>query len=135
MAKKMRGWPYWKTSSTAAIEKTAPSATILAMLVMPVALSAYAERIRGRAEILRRHHAGEHRADHDVDDRTDREAAQNADRQVPLRILRLLGRGRDRVEADVGEEDDRRALVDAAESVRRERMVVRRVDVLDVRSR
>ena len=42
MAKKMRGWPYWNTSSTADIENTAPSATILAIDVIPVALSAYA---------------------------------------------------------------------------------------------
>ena len=50
-------------------------------------------------------------------------------RQVALRILRLLARRRDRVEADVGEEHDRGALMDAAEPVRRERRVVRRVDV------
>ena len=62
--------------------------------------------------------------------RTDGEAAEDADRQISLRILRLLRRRRDRVEADVGEEHDRRALVDAAEAVRRERVVVRRVDVL-----
>jgi len=42
MAKKMRGCPYWKTSNTADIENTAPSATILAMDVIPVAFSAYA---------------------------------------------------------------------------------------------
>ena len=28
IAKKMRGWPYWNTSSTADIEITAPNATI-----------------------------------------------------------------------------------------------------------
>ena len=61
--------------------------------------------------------------------RADREAAQNADRQVALRIARLLGRGRNRVEADVGEEHDRRALVDAGEAVRRERRVVGGVEV------
>ena len=84
------------------------------------------ERIGRLAEVLRRHHAREHGADDDVDDRTDREPAEDADRQVALRVLRFLGGRRDGVEADVGEEDDRRALVNAAEAVRRERVVVRR---------
>ena len=75
------------------------------------------------------HHAGDHRADHHVDDRADRQAAKNADRQVALRVARLLGRGRDRVEADVGEEHDRRALMDAGEAIRRKRRVVGGSDV------
>ena len=37
------------------------------------------------------------------------ERDDDADRHVARRVLRLLGVGRDRVEADVGEEDDRRA--------------------------
>ena len=56
-----------------------------------------------------RNDAGEDRGDDDVDDRADDERADDADRQVALRDSRLLGDGRDRVEADVGEEDDRRA--------------------------
>ena len=40
MEKKIRGWPYWNTSSTAAIEKIAPSDTTFEMLVSPVAVSA-----------------------------------------------------------------------------------------------
>ena len=75
----------------------------------------------GHGKFLVRHHAGQHRADHDVDDRADGEPAEDADRQVALRVLRLLRRRRDRVEPDVGEEHDRRALVDAGEAVGRER--------------
>ena len=60
---------------------------------------------------------------------------EDADRQVALRILRLLrGRG-DRVESDVGEKDDGRALVNAGQAVRRERHVVGRVDVRQRRRR
>ena len=35
IAKKMRGWPYWKTSSTADIDTAAPSATIQPTVVKP----------------------------------------------------------------------------------------------------
>ena len=37
-------------------------------------------------------------------------------RHVPLRVLGLLGRGRDDVEADVGEEDQRGAGEDPADA-------------------
>ena len=50
----------------------------------------------------------------DVEQRADRERAQDADGHVALRVLGLLRGGRDRVEADVGEEDDGRAADDAA---------------------
>ena len=43
---------------------------------------------------------------------------QDADRHVPLRLLGLLGRGRDDVEADVGEEHQRRAGEDPADAER-----------------
>ena len=46
--------------------------------------------------------------DRDVEDRADDQRGDDADRHVALRVLGLLGVGRDRVEADVGEEDDRR---------------------------
>ena len=45
----------------------------------------------------------------------------DADRHVALRVARLLGVGRDRVEADVGEEDVAGAARHAAEAVRHER--------------
>ena len=80
----------------------------------PATFERVRERIGRLPRSLVRHHAGEDDADEDVDDRADRETAEDADRQVALRILRLFGRGRNRVEADVREEDDRRALVDAA---------------------
>jgi hypothetical protein len=40
-----------------------------------------------------------------IEDSADQQAADQADRHVALRILGLFGRGRDGVEADVGEED------------------------------
>ena len=86
------------------------------------------QRIR-RLELLVRHEPGRHDADDHIDQRADRQAAQDPDRHVPLRVFRFLGRCRYRVEADVREEHNRRALMDAAPPVRRERHVVARVDV------
>ena len=77
------------------------------------------------------------------------ERRDDADRHVALRLLRLLGVGGDRVEADVGEEDERGARqhadrlaagvgvaeeglaeeADAGQAVGRERVPVPRVDV------
>ena len=45
------------------------------------------------------------RRDEDVENRTESERPDQADRHVALRILGLLGRRRNRVEADIGEED------------------------------
>ena len=45
--------------------------------------------------------------------------AEDADRQVPLRVRGLLGGGRDDVEADVGEEHQGRREDDAPDAVRR----------------
>ena len=42
IAKKIRGWPYWNTSSTAAIETAAPSATIMPTPANPASFSASA---------------------------------------------------------------------------------------------
>ena len=60
-----------------------------------------------RAEQVVRQHAGQdggHRT-YSIVQMTRR--AENADRHVALRILRFLRGCRDRIEADVGEEDDR----------------------------
>src|SRR6185503_4855436 len=62
---------------------------------------------------------------------TDREPAQDADRQVSLRVLRFFRSRGYRIEPDVGEENDRGTLVDAAETVRCERMVVGGVDMAE----
>ena len=69
--------------------------------------------------------------DDDVDDRADDEGADDPDRHVALRVAALLGDRRDGVEADVGEEDDRRARRDSREPVGREGMPVRGLDVLE----
>ncbi len=42
IAKKMRGWPYWNTSSTADIDTTAPSATMPLTALNPASSSARA---------------------------------------------------------------------------------------------
>ena len=59
-------------------------------------------------------HADHDERDRDVEHRADDQRADDAARQVPLRVLRLLGGGRHDVEADEGEEHDRRAGEDAA---------------------
>ena len=59
IAKKMRGWPYWNTSSTADIETTAPSATIQPTVVEPGELERARQRI-GDRQLLVRHHPGQH---------------------------------------------------------------------------
>ena len=61
------------------------------------------------AQLPEGHDAGEHQGHQDVEHRADDERREDADRQVALRVLRLLRRRRHGVEADVGEEDDARA--------------------------
>ena len=113
IAKKMRGCPYWNTSSTADIDTAAPSATIQPTALKPGELQRARQRI-GDGKLLVRHHARQHEPDDDIDQGADGQAAQDPDGQVALRVDRLLGRGRNRVEADVGKEDDRGALMNAA---------------------
>ena len=126
IAKKMRGWPYWNTSSTADIETAAPSATNQPTVLNPASSSARASGSATASSLYGTMPVSTN-ADDDVDQRADRQAAENADRQVPLRVLRLFRGGRDRVEADVGEEHDGGALMNAGEAIRRERRVVLRV--------
>ena len=57
------------------------------------------------------------RRDQHVEHGADRQRAQDADRHVPLRVLGLLRRGRDGVEADVREEDQAGAAQDARDAV------------------
>ena len=66
--------------------------------------------------------------DEDVEDRGDDERAEDRDRQVALRLLGLLARRGYRVEADVGEEDQRRGARDAREALGHERAEVVRVE-------
>ena len=75
----------------------------------------------GDRELIVPNHARQHGAHDDIDDRAHRQAAENPDRQVTLRITCFFGSCRHRVEADVRKEHDCRALVDAGEAVRRKR--------------
>ncbi len=54
--------------------------------------------------------AGEHERDRDIEHRANAERTEDAEREIALRVVRLLRRGTDRVEADVREEDLGRAL-------------------------
>ena len=87
------------------------------------------QRLRRAADLLDRHHARQHERRRDVEDRADRERPDHADGHVLLRVPALLGGGRDGVESDVGEEDERRAGPDARQAVGRERVPVGRLDV------
>jgi hypothetical protein len=73
-----------------------------------------------------------------VDEDADEHRADDADLEVAARILGLLGRGRDRIEAVEGEEDDRRRGHDAdlgagrpalGKAVGHERVEVARVEI------
>ncbi|KAG1442095.1 hypothetical protein G6F57_018513 [Rhizopus arrhizus] len=70
-----------------------------------VGLQRGGHRLVGAQQVVR-HHAGQHRADDDVDDGAHRQRAEQADRHVALRVLGLAGGGGNRIEADVGEEHD-----------------------------
>ena len=59
--------------------------------------------------------------------------SENSDRHVLLRILRLLRRGRDGVESDIGEEDDARRANDARPAELAEGAGVRRNERVPVR--
>src|SRR3546814_2367385 len=70
------------------------------------------------AHRLRADAADDARRDEQIEDGADREAADQADRHVALRILGFLRRGRHRVEADIGEEDRGGRGADAADAER-----------------
>ena len=72
-------------------------------------------------------HARQHERRRDVENRADGERADDPARHVASRVHALLGRGRDRIEADVGEEDQRRARPDPMESSGEEGMPVLRL--------
>jgi hypothetical protein len=75
------------------------------------------QRGLGVSELVGRERADGDDGDEDVEERRDAERGENRDRQVAPGVLRLLTRGRDRVKADVGEEDDRRRRHDAADAL------------------
>ena len=80
----MRGWPSWKTSSTAVWATTEPKAT-MPTISMPSADVVVLQRHRERLGLLgrqladkrsERDDARQHRGDDDVDDRADRRASR-----------------------------------------------------------
>src|ERR1039457_1458086 len=74
------------------------------------------------------HDAAEHNGHRAVEHSAGYQRGQNAEGQVALRVLALFGRRGDRVEADVGEEDDRAAGKHAGPAVGHEGMPVMRLD-------
>ena len=68
------------------------------------------------------HHAEQDDGDADIEHGADDQRRDDAEGQIALRIARFLGRGGDRIESDVGEEDDGAAGDDSAEAGGREGM-------------
>src|SRR5579864_8140219 len=97
---------------------------------------------RRRIELGVMHHAGQNVREQDVQNSAHNQGANNADRHILLGILGLLGSRRDRVESNIGEEDDTRAHHDSAHTklskcsliLRDERLVILGMDVLPANS-
>ena len=83
------------------------------------------------AELAIGHDAGEDGGDGEVERRAHEQRAEDADRHVALRVARLRSRRRDRLESEVGEEQDRRGTHDAGPA-ERELAFVRRNERLPV---
>ena len=73
--------------------------------------------------------AGHGRTDGDVQDRTDGQGRNDADRHVVFRILRFFGCRRQGIEAKVSEEENGRPGKDAVDAIRQERLPVHRFDM------
>ncbi len=69
----------------------------------------------GDMDLVVLHHSGDHEGHGHVQGRADAQGREDADRHVALGVLGLLGRRGHDVEADVGEEHQRRAGEDAAD--------------------
>ena len=118
IAKMIRVAPIISVRTTVVRPATAPAEMSVAIQSAPWNTNALARAAAG-SRLLVGHHPGHDQGDRAVEDRADRERGDDADGQVALRVLGLLGRRRDDVEADVREEDERRAREDAADAERR----------------
>ena len=81
------------------------------------------QRIR-HAEMLPGDHAGQHHGDRDIDHCADKKGTKDANRQVTGWLPAFLRSGRDRIEADVREEDETRTDPHPGEAIRHERSPV-----------
>jgi hypothetical protein len=70
----------------------------------------------GNVELVVGHQQGHDRGDHHVDDGADDQRADDAERHVLGRVLGFLAGGGDRLEADIGEEDDGGGAHDAVDA-------------------
>ena len=127
MAMKIRAWLKNSTNSTLVMPAKPPAAIRPVVhrnevLFSAAAVSLESRRDRGLdVDVGVRHHAGNHRRHRYVEDRANQQGRQNADRRVALRISRLFGVRRDRVESDEGKEDDRGPEHDSRQAVGHER--------------
>ena len=92
------------TSITLVNPASAPS-VMMCEAVVKTAIQKCARYRRFDVDLLPVHHAGQHAGHGDVQNGTDRQRSDHADRQIALRILGFLRRGRNRVKSDVGEEN------------------------------
>ena len=118
IARKTRGALSIITSSTDVMPATPATAMMNSAQPRPT-FSKASETPASYVDLLVAHHAGQHGDDRDVKDGADDQRGDDADGHVALGLLRLLGVGGDRVEADVGEEDDGRPRQHADRACRR----------------
>ena len=129
IAKNTRLWPIIRIIITVVSPASAPIEMIVAIVGWPTDRNASASGALDR-DLVVLHHAGDDERDGDVEHGADGQRAEDAARQVTLRVLRLLGRGRDDVEADEREEHQRGRREDAGDA---ERATGREPEVLQQR--
>ncbi len=135
MANQTRAWPSWKTRIEEIMPSRAPIRTKSRTQCKAAAAGQQREpleRVDHRRGVAHHRLPGHNAAEHDghraVEHGAGHQRGQDADGQVALRVLALLGRRRDRVEADVSEEDDGAAGEHAGPAVGHEGMPVVRLD-------
>src|SRR5579884_1133080 len=129
MEKKMRLCPYSSTINTVVNPQMAPIEMILAAMFRPIRImacetgEATLSCVYGTIPVST--------AVENIQQRADKQAAYDANGQIFRRVARLLRRGRNHIEADIGKEDDAGATQDAARAERQKRRPVCRVDMPD----
>ena len=131
---KTRTWLRNVTNSTLVIPARPPAAIKLVANRRPLLFSLNGQIAKGRGDrrllidLRIRNHACNHRRDRDIQHGAQAERSQNGKRHVALRILGFFRVRRNRVEADVGKEDQRRPQHHAGKAVGHERAADRFVD-------
>src|SRR6266568_6823594 len=76
------------------------------------------------------HNSGENNGDPYIQNGAHNQCGNDSDREIALGIASFFSSGRNRIETDIGEENDRASGQDSRPSVRRKRMPVSGTDVL-----